>query len=482
MANTIERVSVQQENNSTTFFDHSKRKFSKRDVIGYFFGDFGNNMSFSLISSFMFIFFTQFVGIRLVDYSIIILITKIFDGINDPVVGSLIDRYTPEKGDKFKPWIKYGGIVLTFASSLMFIDSSGWSYPLKLAICVGSYVIWDICYTVVNVPYGSLLSVMTVDAKERTLLSTSRSYGHLIGSSFVGFLVPIFVYRDVIVNGELRNIFLGERLFLLAVVLGIIAIISFYILVKNVEERVVHKINEDQPQEKFSYLEALKGFVKNKAIVTLTFASMAQMIFIASSVQLGTITFQLYFKNGSLSSFLTLTQIVPLIFGTILGPPMIEKYGKKACVTIPAFFTAVIYSALALLPISSLVIWIALQIVAVTISCVSQVAIWAMVSDAIDYQEIQTGKRNEGSVYATYSMARKIGQGVGQALIPASIAFLIPGLDLSDATTWLPEYANSVKSLSVLFPAMGWFLMFVFFKLYPIGKKEELELQEVITK
>lgn len=83
-------VSVQQENNSTTFFDHSKRKFSKRDVIGYFVGDFGNNMSFSLISSFMFIFFTQFVGIRLVDYSINIRIKKIFDGINDPVVGPLI--------------------------------------------------------------------------------------------------------------------------------------------------------------------------------------------------------------------------------------------------------------------------------------------------------------------------------------------------------------------------------------------------------
>lgn len=82
--------SVQQENNSTTFFDHSKRKFSKRDVIGYFVGDFGNNMSFSLISSFMFIFFTQFVGIRLVDYSINIRIKKIFDGINDLVVGSLI--------------------------------------------------------------------------------------------------------------------------------------------------------------------------------------------------------------------------------------------------------------------------------------------------------------------------------------------------------------------------------------------------------
>ncbi len=104
-----------------------------------------------------------------------------------------------------------------------------------------------------------------------------------------------------------------------------------------------------------------------------------------------------------------------------------------------------------------------------------------MVSDAIDYQELQTGKRNEGSVYATYSMICKIGQGVGQALVPAMIAFLIQGLDLSNATTWLPEYPNTVKIMSVLFLAVGWFLMFVTFKLYLISKKEEDHIQGVIA-
>lgn len=481
MANHAKSSAVELIKNSSTYFDHAKRDFSKRDVIGYFFGDFGCNMSCSLISSFMFIFFTQFVGIKLVHYSLIILVTKIFDGINDPIVGSLIDRYTPAKGDKFKPWIKYGGMILAFASVIMFIDSSDWNYPLKLAICIGSYIIWDICYTVVNVPYGSLLSVMTVKAKERTVLSTARSYGYLIGNSLVGFIVPIFVYQNIKVNGEVQNVFLGERIFWVAVVLGCVAVFSFIFLLRNVEERVMHKAEKGQAKENFSYLEALKGFIKNKATLTLTLAGVVQMIFIASSVQLGTITFQLYFKNGALSSFLTLTQIVPLIFGTILGPVLIDKIGKKASVAIPALATALIYFALVFLPIQSPFVWIALQIIAVTISCVSKVAIWAMVSDAIDYQELQTGKRNEGSIYATYSMARKIGQGIGQALIPASIALLIPGLDLAEATTWLPEYANSVKALSVLFPAVGWFLMFVFFKLYPIGKKEEIELQKAIA-
>ena len=136
---------------------------------------------------------------------------------------------------------------------------------------------------------------------------------------------------------------------------------------------------------------------------------------------------------------------------------------------------------MAFLPIQSPFIWITLQIIAVTISGISFVAVWAMVSDAIDYQEMLTGKRNEGSVYATYSMVRKIGQGIGQALIPAAIAFLIPGLDLADAATWAPEYANSVKVMSVLFPAIGWFLMFVTYKMYPIGKKEENKMQEIIA-
>ena len=172
---------------------------------------------------------------------------------------------------------------------------------------------------------------MTVDSKERTLLSTARSYGGLVGGSLIGFLIPIFAYQEKIVDGEVQSIFLGERMFVIALILGVIAIISFFILVQNVEERVVHTgaANNDESEEKFSYIEALKGFVKNKAALALSLNALFQMIFVVSSMQLGTITFQLYFRDGSLSSFLTLTQIIPLVVGSVIGPSLIGKYGKK---------------------------------------------------------------------------------------------------------------------------------------------------------
>lgn len=182
----------------------------------------------------MFIFYTQYIGIKLTHYSLIILITKIFDGINDPIVGALIYRFTSKDSqDKFKPWIKWGGIILSFSAAVMFIDSSSWNYTARLLICTLSYILWDVCYTFVNVPYGSLNAVMTDDSKERTKLSTARSFGGLTGGSLIGFLIPIFAYGDQIVSGETKSIFLGERMFVIAVFLGVIAIISFYLTVKT---------------------------------------------------------------------------------------------------------------------------------------------------------------------------------------------------------------------------------------------------------
>lgn len=151
------------------------------------------------------------------------------------------------------------------------------------------------------------------------------------------FLIPLFVYCEEVVDGQTVSIFLGERMFITAIILGLVAIVSFFLLVNNVEEPVVHVVNEDKEEEKISYLEALKGFVKNKGILALALNALFQMIFIASSAQHGTITYPLYFKDGSLSSLLVLTRIVPLVIGSLVGPPLIAKYGKKVCVAVPTF-------------------------------------------------------------------------------------------------------------------------------------------------
>lgn len=153
-----------------------KRPFGVRDIVGYFFGDLGINMGFVMQAAYLFIFYTQYIGIRLEHWAVIIVITKIFDSISDPIVGYLIDKLGARtKGDKFKPWIKYGGPVLAALTVLMFIDSSGLSYTAKVTICFLTYLAWNLAYTIVNVPYGALSSVMTNNPSERSKLSAARS-------------------------------------------------------------------------------------------------------------------------------------------------------------------------------------------------------------------------------------------------------------------------------------------------------------------
>ncbi|HRA70709.1 MAG TPA: MFS transporter, partial [Trichococcus flocculiformis] len=169
----------------------AKRPFGFRDILGYFMGDFGCNMSFTLISSYMFIFYTQYIGISLAHYSIIILITKIFDGINDPIIGAIVDRMgADKKGEKFKQWILRGSPFLALAATVIFIDAADWSYAAKLGLCIGGYILWDLTYTVVNVPYGALSSVMTSKPSQRAALSNARSWGYIIAGVPLGILIP----------------------------------------------------------------------------------------------------------------------------------------------------------------------------------------------------------------------------------------------------------------------------------------------------
>jgi len=294
-------------------------------------GDFGCNMSFTLISSYMFIFYTQYIGISLAHYSIIILITKIFDGINDPIIGAIVDRMgADKKGEKFKQWILRGSPFLALAATVIFIDAADWSYAAKLGLCIGGYILWDLTYTVVNVPYGALSSVMTSKPSQRAALSNARSWGYIIAGVPLGILIPLFTYEQVTKNGQTASIFRGERMFPIAIILSIISIVAFALLYLNTEERIQHTESEGE-KVKFNYFITLKDFFRNRAILGISLASIAQILFIMGGNQLQQLTYQMYFRDGTLSSYAILTQIIPLFVGTALGGSLVGKLGKKNC-------------------------------------------------------------------------------------------------------------------------------------------------------
>lgn len=455
----------------------AQRPFGWKDITGYFFGDFGCNMSFSLISGYMFLFFTQYIGVRLEHYALIILLTKIWDGINDPIIGALIDRFTPKQGDKFRPWIFWGAWPLAIAAAIMFLDASAWPYWGKLALMIGGYMIWDIAYTVVNVPYGSLNSAITADPVQRSQLSTVRSFGAIIAGVPLGVLIPLFVYKQQVVDGVEKSIFQGQKMFPIALGLGVVALISFMILWAWSVERIRQSEHDG---EKFNYFKTLKSFFTSRPILGLVTAALAQTALIMSSTALGAMTFQMYFGNGKLNSLTVLTYLVPMIIGAFLVKPLVKRFGKKNIVGWPLLATILLY-ALLLLPIKNPFLWIGVQILATVFAAGTLLVGWAMVADAIDHSEYETGRREEGSIYATYSMVRKLGQGVGQALVPAIIALVLPGLVMNDASTWSPAYATSIKNLSVLFPLTGYVIMFIAYQfIYNLDTKKLAEVEKTL--
>lgn len=458
------------------------RPFGKRDVIGYFFGDLACNFSFDLITMYMFLFFTQHIGIRLEHYSIIILIAKILDGINDPIIGSIIDRSKPTKDGKFKPWIKRFAPFLAFIAAIMFFDTTNMSYTVKLLFAGGGYLLWDFFYSFVNVPYGSLGSVMTSKQSERTKLSTARSIGGFVPNIIYGIFIQQIIYATRIVDGESREIFRGELLFPIAIITGFLALISFYLMYKNTEERITASTDEKEDKtEKYSFFETLGKTLKNRAMIGLVLTAFAQIIFMNGAMQLTSLTYQLYFNDGGLKSLSIFITMIPMVIGATVGSKLVSKFGTAEISSKPLVVSIAVNMFMLFAPITNPYVWWGLSAISSTFSFGLAIYTWAMVSDVIDYQEYLTGDRNEGTVYSIFSMIRKIGQGLGQAIVPMMIALAIPGLELNNASTWTADRVVSIKNLSVIFPTIGMVLIIIAMVfVYPLNKKRLSEVQETL--
>jgi GPH family glycoside/pentoside/hexuronide:cation symporter len=455
------------------------KPFGWGDRIGYMLGDFGCNMSFALITGYMFIFFTQFIGISLYHYSIVILITKIWDGINDPIIGALVDRLNPKSGSKFKPWIKWGSIALVFSSSVMFINTSAWGdnlYWLKLVILTAGYLIWDIAYTIVNVPYGSMNATITANPVYRSQLSTFRTIGAMVAGLFIGIILPQLLYKTELIDGVEKSIFQGQSMFLIALIMGGIALVAFQLLNLLVKERV--KPIEQEPQ-KFNFFRSIKTFFSYRSTLGLTILNLVSYIFLFSTMATAPLVYQMYFGEGRLSSLGSITQIVPILILSPIISLLVKKYGKKEVSYYPFYAALIVYLILLIVPISNPYVWIGLTTLAAIFTFFYALLGWAMISDSIDDLELKTGRREEGTIYAMVSLIRKISQGVQAALIPFLIATFIPGLVMDEPATWTVEYGLQIKNLSIILPIIGCVITILTFAfIYDLDKKRVQEIEQ----
>ena len=423
---------------------NGKRKFGIRDSVAYAAGDLGCNMSFALKGT-MALFWTQVMGLS-AWYSLLLIVVQVWDAINDPLIGGIIDADTRKyKRNKFLQYIWFGSIGLIVGGALCFLPFPSAPLWAKMIIFIAGYVIWDAFYTIANVPYGSLLSLISNEPADRASLSAWRSVGSMIGNMIPMAILPFIIYNA----DETLN---GTRTFLAALIMGALGFICFQFMIKNTEIREEKEICISEEQPKFNVFKALGNFFKNRPAVGATLAAMGMFIGMQGATTAVSVVFQRYFKNIEISGVVQLFAMIPIVAFTPLARKMVTKYGKKELSVIGAIISIV--GALGLFIITpsntglDLVIYIICQLVySLGLGIYSTVS-WAMMGDAIDYNEWKTGKREEGTVYSLHSFFRKLAQGVG----PAVALLIMQGLGyvnnavLINGVYFRPEEVNQVAS------------------------------------
>ncbi len=463
------------------------RPFGWQDKIGYAMGDMGCGFSFQLVSTFMQLFYLQYIGIKAADYAVIILISKIFDAINDVVIGNLVDTKRIGKKSKYMPWILAGGLILVIFNVMIFAPVTSLPYAGKYVWCLVSYCLWSIAYTMVNVPYGSLHSVITSDPQEKVSLSTFRSIGAALPAIVIMIVLPGIVYNKVEnpVTGLTEEVLKGETLLPVALVMSIVAFATLWGTTKLVKERVHHEDSTENKNVMTAFFSAFKSFFTNRAMVGATIASVASVALFNSTMALNNMVFQYFFQDTGKVGIAMVGSYAPMIVFMAIVGKITAKFGKKnvvvSCMLVGAI-SGLISMFVPMTPDGKGMILYIICLMGLNIgNAVFQISVWAIVADCIEVSYRKTGKSEEGSLYALYSFFRKLSQGIGQAVV--SWGLIAIGFVEGENAVQSADFGEKVKNLYFIVLAAGSLIAFLAMAfIYNIGKKEEQELAKAVEK
>lgn len=438
------------------------KPFGMQDKIGYMFGDFGNDFTFLLSSMFMLKFYTDVMGIAGGVVGALMMAARFIDAFTDVTMGQIVDRSRPTKDGKFKPWIRRMCGPVAIASFLIYqagIANLGYGY--RVVWMVVTYILWgSIFYTSINIPYGSMASAITDNPKERAELSTWRTIGATLASLVIGVGTPIFAY--VVVNGN--TVLSGSRMTVIAGVFTVGAIICYLLCYYMVQERVPVNANF----EKLNIGRLLKNLFTNQALIGIIVAAILLLLAQLGMQGIAGYVFPNYYGSAGAQSLSSLTgSIAILIICAPFAVRLADRIGKKELSVLSCIFSSLIYLVCLLVKPSNPYIYVIYFTLANVGMGFFNTVIWAMITDVIDDAEVRNGVREDGTIYAVYSFARKIGQALSSGLVGG----LLTMVGYTQETAFDPEVTASIFRMSCIVPMIGFAavaaaLIFI----YPLNK------------
>lgn len=449
--------------------DHNtERPFGLWDKIGYMFGDFGNDFTFIFASSFLMVFYTKVLGISGGIVGTLFLVARFVDAFTDVTMGRIVDSLPPAKDGKFRCWIRRMSGPVVLASFLMYQTAMA-DAPMiwRIVYMYVTYLLWgSIFYTSINIPYGSMASAITADPDERTSLSTFRSIGATLAGLFIGVGTPIFLYTtDANGNQVVRG---GATFTIIAGVFSVCAFICYLLCYWLTKERVI--LVEDVNEKKPTLLATFQLIGKNRALLGIIGAAIFLLLNQLLINTMNNYIYPDYFGNAKgISIFTLLSTMVMLVVLAPLSVPISRRFGKKEASVAGMLFSGAIFMLMYFLQIQNIWLFLVLSILGYLGLGFFNTVIWANITDVIDDHEVRTGQREDGTIYAVYSFARKVGQALAGGIGGWALEFI--GYE-SAATVQTTSVLSGLYTTATLIPALGFFIVaFLLWFIYPLDKK-----------
>ncbi|MCD7872346.1 MAG: glycoside-pentoside-hexuronide (GPH):cation symporter [Clostridiales bacterium] len=442
------------------------KPFGIKDKLGYMFGDFGNDFTFLLSSSFLMKFYTDVMNVDGYIIGIIMMIARFVDAFTDTGMGRICDKSKTTKAGKFKPWILRLCGPVAIMSFLMYQSSlSGMPQWAKIAYIFVTYILWgSVFYTGVNIPYGSMASAISSDPGDRQSLSTFRTMGGALAGAVITAGIPLIAYDKI--NGN--DVLNGGRFTLIAGICSVCAVICYLLCYNMCTERVKTEVSAEARQRN-NIGVMFKNAFKNRALISIIVASILMLVAQLTLQQMANYVFPNYYGNAKAQTLSMVMMGVGMVIAAVSAKKLSDKFGKAEIGAVSNLVAGALCVVLYFVRPQNVFVYSVFQMISWIGLGMFQMISWALITDVIDYSEIKNGIREDGSVYGLYSFARKLGQAASSGLT----GVLLSMIGYNETTAFNTDVKEGIFDIATLVPAVGFLLLaLVLWFWYPLHKKE----------
>ena len=445
-----------------------------KDKVGYALGDFASVLVFGLVQSVLQKYYTDVLGIGVVSIMVMFIVARVWDAINDPLWGRIIDSAPVWPDGRYRHWLKVFCVPVAIAAILMFVKIPGLSEKGYLAYAYVTYILFGMLYTCINIPYGSMAQVITSDEKERSSLSVFRS----IGSTFGAVPAMLLISLCYVKLADGRSVMSYQKIITGVAVIAVLSIVGFLLSYAWTRERVHTK---PALKTEGQTMKVIKILLHSRPFMAVCVAS---MLFLAAQMfgqSYYTYLFNYYFNAPGLSMLPTACQYLPVVVIMFFAGKLGNRYGRREVCAYGMLLAGAFSLVLYLMGTKN--VWLYLLVCLMSgIGCAFLfLLVWALANDAIDYNEVTYGLHDEATSYSAYTFMRKLGQTVAAVLVNLALLRIGYTDNVLNASNITEDTLKRMYADSVLIPAVLYLLVFVLLRfVYPLGKKqiEALQIQK----